>query len=268
MSTLNEAFKELNNLGKKSLNESKEIIVKTKDGKTTVIDKDWLDYKIEGYTFVKEILEGSITDDKCRDYYFVEYNFDENPPADEIEKLICKALRSRLKLDESVSKRDDIDADRDNKVERAKKTFGRIRDDADADKDYKLKKDNLEESSKRDDIDADADDKKEKAEDELEKKIDDIDADKDEKKDTAKKDFEKAEDDADADRDEKLKKEDLKESDKPAAISIEDAQKWVDYDMEKYGRISMRTNRLVRRAGYQIVKDDHGDYEVIVGHYE
>lgn len=58
------------------------------------------------------------------------------------------------------------------------------------------------------------------------------------------------------------------ESDKPAAISIEDAQKWVDYDMKKYGRISGRTNRLVKKAGFQILKDDHGDYEVAAGKFE
>jgi len=60
----------------------------------------------------------------------------------------------------------------------------------------------------------------------------------------------------------------LKEDDKPAAVSIEDAQKWVDYDMKKYGRISGRTNRLVKKAGFQIVKDDHGDYEVAAGKFE
>lgn len=106
--------------------------------------------------------------------------------------------------------------------------------------------DSLKESSKRDDIDADSDDKKE----------------------LAKDDFEKAKDDADSDRDYKLKKNDLKESDKPAAISIEDAQKWVDYDMEKYGKISDRTNRLIKKAGFQILKDDHGDYEVAAGKYD
>jgi len=60
----------------------------------------------------------------------------------------------------------------------------------------------------------------------------------------------------------------LKEDDKPEAVSIEDAQKWVDYDMKKYGRISGRTNRLVKKAGFQIVKDDHGDYEVAAGKFE
>lgn len=104
--------------------------------------------------------------------------------------------------------------------------------------------DSLTESSELDDIDADADDKKEKAEAEKEK----------------------ADDDADADRDEK--KDKLEESDKPAAVSMEDAQKWVDYDMKKYGKISERTNRLVKKAGFQIVKDDHGDYEVAAGKFE
>lgn len=63
-------------------------------------------------------------------------------------------------------------------------------------------------------------------------------------------------------------KKDLKESDKPAATSIEDAQKWVDYDMKKYGRISAKTNKLVKKAGFQIIKDDHGDYEVTAGQFE
>ena len=63
-------------------------------------------------------------------------------------------------------------------------------------------------------------------------------------------------------------KESLTESDKPAAQSIEDAQKWVDYDMEHYGKISGRTNDLVKKAGFQIIKDDHGDYEVVAGKYE
>jgi hypothetical protein len=66
----------------------------------------------------------------------------------------------------------------------------------------------------------------------------------------------------------KKSKKSLKESDKPAATSIEDAQKWVDYDMKKYGRISGRTNRLVKKAGFQIIKDDHGDYEVTAGKFE
>lgn len=60
----------------------------------------------------------------------------------------------------------------------------------------------------------------------------------------------------------------ISESDKPAALSIKDAQKWVDYDMKRYGKISKRTNDLVKKAGFQIIKDDHGDYEVAAGKYE
>ena len=40
-------------------------------------------------------------------------------------------------------------------------------------------------------------------------------------------------------------------------------QKWVDYDMKRYGKISERTNDLISKAGLEVVKDDHGDYEVI-----
>ena len=64
------------------------------------------------------------------------------------------------------------------------------------------------------------------------------------------------------------KPKEITESDKPAATSIEDAQKWVDYDMKKYGRISGKTNHIVRKAGFQIVKDHYGDYEVIAGKYD
>ena len=41
-------------------------------------------------------------------------------------------------------------------------------------------------------------------------------------------------------------------------------QKWVDYDMKKYGKISGITNRALEKAGLELVKEDHGDYEVIV----
>ena len=40
-------------------------------------------------------------------------------------------------------------------------------------------------------------------------------------------------------------------------------QKWVDYDMKRYGKISKRTNDLISKAGLEVVKDDHDDYEVI-----
>ena len=39
-------------------------------------------------------------------------------------------------------------------------------------------------------------------------------------------------------------------------------QKWVDYDMKRYGRISDKTNDLIKNAGLTIIKDQYGDYEV------
>jgi len=44
---------------------------------------------------------------------------------------------------------------------------------------------------------------------------------------------------------------------------ISEYQKWVDYDMEKYGKISGDTMKKVREAGLSITKDQYGDYEVI-----
>ena len=175
MNSLLEAIQRLNN--KQPINE--------------MLDKDYVN---DGLSFAFDILT-KLTPDECSDYYYREYAFDRDPPEDDVEKVICFALKSKLKLDESM--RDDIDADRDDKVEKARAKFNRARDDADSDRDYKLKK------------------------------------------------------------------KGLKESDAPAATSIEDAQKWVDYDMKKYGKISNRTNTLVRKAGFEIVKDEYGDYEVI-----
>ena len=48
---------------------------------------------------------------------------------------------------------------------------------------------------------------------------------------------------------------------------IDHYQEWVDYDMKRYGKISDETNRDIREAGLQVVKDEYGDYEVIAGKY-
>lgn len=42
-----------------------------------------------------------------------------------------------------------------------------------------------------------------------------------------------------------------------------DYQKWVDYDMKHYGKISDNTMDKIKRAGLSVVKDQYGDYEVI-----
>ena len=40
-------------------------------------------------------------------------------------------------------------------------------------------------------------------------------------------------------------------------------QKWVDYDMKKYGKISDATNNYIKKAGLEIIKDQYNNYEVI-----
>ena len=42
-----------------------------------------------------------------------------------------------------------------------------------------------------------------------------------------------------------------------------DYQKWVDYDMKRYGKISDTTMSKIKKAGLSVVKDQYGDYEVI-----
>lgn len=54
------------------------------------------------------------------------------------------------------------------------------------------------------------------------------------------------------------KAESLKES-----CSINQCQKWVDYDMKKYKKISNDTMEKIKSSGYSVVKDQYGDYEVI-----
>lgn len=59
------------------------------------------------------------------------------------------------------------------------------------------------------------------------------------------------------------RKSNLKESAEDLAQDLTRYQKWVDYDMKKYGRISDITKKALEKAGLELVKDDHGDYEVI-----
>ena len=54
------------------------------------------------------------------------------------------------------------------------------------------------------------------------------------------------------------KAESLKES-----CNIDQCQKWVDYDMDKYHRISDDTMEKIKSSGYSVVKDQYGYYEVI-----
>ena len=116
----------------------------------------------------------------------------------------------------------------------------------------------LQEKNKIDDIDAKRDDKVERAKKALSKADDDADALKDMRKKRAKAKFEKELDRADADRDDEKKA--IKES---TSSDLSEYQKWVDYDMKKYHRISDDTMRKIKKAGLSVVKDQYGDYEVI-----
>lgn len=66
-------------------------------------------------------------------------------------------------------------------------------------------------------------------------------------------------DDEEVEKNESLRKNRrLKES-----CSINQCQKWVDYDMKKYKKISDDTMEKIKSSGYSVVKDQYGDYEVI-----
>lgn len=47
------------------------------------------------------------------------------------------------------------------------------------------------------------------------------------------------------------------------SADISEYQKWVDYDMKKYHRISDDTMKQIKDAGFSVVRDQYGDYEVI-----
>ena len=51
--------------------------------------------------------------------------------------------------------------------------------------------------------------------------------------------------------------------DREISTEIDEYQKWVDYDMKKYGKISDTTKSMINRAGFEIIKDKYDDYEVI-----
>lgn len=46
------------------------------------------------------------------------------------------------------------------------------------------------------------------------------------------------------------------------AQSADECQKWIDYDMEHYGRISEQTMKDIKKAGFTVTKDQYGEYEV------
>ena len=60
-----------------------------------------------------------------------------------------------------------------------------------------------------------------------------------------------------------LLKDDSLTEGKEIGNELGEYQKWVDYDMKRYGKISDKTKNKIKESGLEIIKDDHGDYEVI-----
>ena len=60
------------------------------------------EYIRDGLEFALQILD-ELDEETCRNYYFEEYKFDKEPPADEIENVICLALKSKLGINESLN---------------------------------------------------------------------------------------------------------------------------------------------------------------------
>lgn len=247
------------------------------------------EYIREGLEFALQILD-ELDEETCRNYYFEEYKFDKESPADEIENVICLALKSKLGINESLNEdKEDIPSDLIAEDENWKvyspssyESSCKLGDGTrwctawtTTDHYYKyytqngkelvifINKNNPEEKYQLEPygrlLFCDSDDRipkdgfKKFAEDNLSKDVID----------TLIKRYPDL-----IIKTESLNKKSLKESDKPAATSIEDAQKWVDYDMKRYKKISNKTNDLIKKAGFQIIKDDHGDYEVTAGYFE
>lgn len=52
-------------------------------------------------------------------------------------------------------------------------------------------------------------------------------------------------------------------TDEAASEVVRKYQRWIDFDMKKYGRISNITKEKIKKAGFRIAKDQYGDYEII-----
>lgn len=55
----------------------------------------------------------------------------------------------------------------------------------------------------------------------------------------------------------------FKKKNESIGSDVAEYQKWVDYDMKRYKKISDKTMSKIKKAGLSVVKDQYGDYEVI-----
>ena len=117
------------------------------DGELANVDEECpFCYSTDGYKVIGQVTEFNPASEEE-----VEVKAEEDGDEEEVnvevkdkeeveESVKCKKGRCAEKCDEKVSTRDDIDAEADDKKERAKKAFARAKDDADSDRDYRLKK--------------------------------------------------------------------------------------------------------------------------------
>ena len=66
----------------------------------------------------------------------------------------------------------------------------------------------------------------------------------------------------------KKMKTDTKKVSESLGSDIAKYQRWVDYDMKRFGKISEKTQSEIDKAGLQVIKDQYDNYEVIAGDYE
>ena len=117
------------------------------DGELANVDEECpFCYSTDGYKVIGQVTEFNPASEEE-----VEVKAEEDGDEEEVdvkvkgkeeveESVKCKKGGCAKKCDEKVSTRDDIDAEADDKKERAKKAFARAKDDADSDRDYRLKK--------------------------------------------------------------------------------------------------------------------------------
>lgn len=63
-------------------------------------------------------------------------------------------------------------------------------------------------------------------------------------------------------------KTDAKKVSESLGSDIAKYQRWVDYDIKRFGKISEKTQSEIDAAGLQVIKDQYDNYEVTAGDYE
>ena len=65
------------------------------------------EYIREGLKFALDVLD-EMDKETCKQYYFNEYKFDKEPPIDEVENIICLALKCKLGVNENLNESNEL----------------------------------------------------------------------------------------------------------------------------------------------------------------